>query len=401
MLPSDLEISIAAALKDAKMLVDPLVTVTIAEYHSRPITVSGAVRQPLTFQAEGPTSLLEAIDRAGGVSESAGPEILVTQMQVGTDGKLAPFSRRVSKKGLIDYEDPALNLVLTGGEEVRVPEAAKIYVVGNVKEPSAIKVQDNDQTSVFEALALVKGLTPFYGKVAYVYRVDATGNKTEIAIPLEKILKRKAPDVPLVANDIFYVPDRKGQRIIMTVAGKNRDVRQHRGRHGAHLQQVDFSKANSTMEQKDNLALPAPRQEALLPALPSKCVPRPPAAGAEPDSDESAVSLTHYLWVLRRHVWRIIAFVTTAVVATIIVSSRLTPIYESTATIDVDRQAPSGVVGRCGCRPAVRLRRGPVPGYPDPAHSVRCCSAASGAAFQAERISGSHAGKAGHASVHP
>ena len=32
--------------------------------------------------------------------------------------------------------------------------------------------------------------------------------------------------------------------------------------------------------------------------------------------------------------------------ATFIVSSRLQPIYESTAAVDVDRQAPSGVVGQ-------------------------------------------------------
>ncbi len=39
------------------------------------------------------------------------------------------------------------------------------------------------------------------------------------------------------------------------------------------------------------------------------------------------------------------AFVAICVLATFIVSSRLKPIYESTATVDVDRQAPSEVVG--------------------------------------------------------
>ena len=217
LLPTDLETTIASTLKDAQMLVDPMVTVTIAEYHSRPITVSGAVKQPLTFQAEGPTSLLEAIGRAGGVSESAGPVILVTQMQPGADGKPEPLIRRVSKQGLIDFEDPALNLVLTGGEEVRVPEAPKLYVFGNVREPGAIKLQDKSETSVFEVLASAKGLAPYYGKVAYVYRADASGKKNEIAIPLDQILRRKKPDVPLMANDILYVPDRKGQRLSVAI----------------------------------------------------------------------------------------------------------------------------------------------------------------------------------------
>jgi len=38
--------------------VDPIVTVSVAEYRSRPITVIGAVKNPLTFQATGKVTLL-------------------------------------------------------------------------------------------------------------------------------------------------------------------------------------------------------------------------------------------------------------------------------------------------------------------------------------------------------
>ena len=41
-----------------------------------------------------------------------------------------------------------------------------------------------------------------------------------------------------------------------------------------------------------------------------------------------------------------LAFVTVVVASTIIVSSRMTPYYESTATIDVDRMMPTGVLGQ-------------------------------------------------------
>ena len=51
LLPADLETSIAEALRSENILVDPIVTVTIAEYHSRPISVAGAVKNPITFQA--------------------------------------------------------------------------------------------------------------------------------------------------------------------------------------------------------------------------------------------------------------------------------------------------------------------------------------------------------------
>jgi len=68
--------------------------------------------------------------------------------------------------------------------------------------------------------------------------------------------------------------------------------------------------------------------------------------GPEPEPERPAVPLTHYLWILKRHKWKIAAFILASVVCTYIVSKRLTPIYESTATIDVDLHTPTGVVGQ-------------------------------------------------------
>lgn len=66
----------------------------------------------------------------------------------------------------------------------------------------------------------------------------------------------------------------------------------------------------------------------------------------EGEAEESSVHLSHYLWVIKRHGWKILAFVVVAVAAALIISSRLTPIYESTATVDVDRQMPQGIIGQ-------------------------------------------------------
>src|ERR1035441_5320253 len=68
------------------------------------------------------------------------------------------------------------------------------------------------------------------------------------------------------------------------------------------------------------------------------------------EPETPAVPLSHYLWILRRHRWKMIAFVATCVLATAVVSARLQPIYESTATVDVDRQAPQEVVGQDSAR---------------------------------------------------
>jgi capsular exopolysaccharide synthesis family protein len=96
--------------------------------------------------------------------------------------------------------------------------------------------------------------------------------------------------------------------------------------------------------EKEIRSLPAPASAAALPAIPEQMTIYPPYSYAEPE--EQTVPLSHYLWILKRHRWKIFAFVVTSVIATVVVSSRLTPIYEAVATIDVDRQAPSGIVGQ-------------------------------------------------------
>src|ERR1035438_9316177 len=68
------------------------------------------------------------------------------------------------------------------------------------------------------------------------------------------------------------------------------------------------------------------------------------------EPEAPAVPLSHYFWILRRHRWKIVAFVAACVLATAVVSSRLQPIYESTATVDVDLQAPQEVVGQDSTR---------------------------------------------------
>jgi polysaccharide export outer membrane protein len=210
-MPAELETAIAEALKAAQFIVDPMVTVTVVEYQSRPISVMGAVRKPVTFQASGKVTLLEALARAEGLSVDAGPEILVTSAASGPDH--TSLVRRIRVKALLTAADPALNLTLTGGEDIRVPPADKIFVVGNVRRPGAFALGDDPGTSVLKAVALSEGLMPYAAGKAVIYRREAAGSVNEVPVELSKILARKAPDVALLPNDVLYIPDAKGRRL--------------------------------------------------------------------------------------------------------------------------------------------------------------------------------------------
>src|SRR5262249_39498104 len=64
------------------------------------------------------------------------------------------------------------------------------------------------------------------------------------------------------------------------------------------------------------------------------------------EAGEPSVRLAHCLSVLSRHRWKIPSFIAVCTFATGFISTRLTPIYESTATIDVDRHTPVGIIGQ-------------------------------------------------------
>jgi polysaccharide export outer membrane protein len=209
-MPAELEGRIAGALTEERILVDPVVTVTISEYGSRPVSVVGAVRRPSTFPVSEKITLLDALARAEGLSPEAGGEILVTRpgREAGANARV----ERVEVRELIEAANPAANLPLEGGEEVRVPESGRIFVVGNVKRPGAFRVGDASAFTVLQALALSEGLAPFAAKEAFIFRPSDSGPRKELAVALRKILDRKAPDVPLEVGDILYIPDNRRAR---------------------------------------------------------------------------------------------------------------------------------------------------------------------------------------------
>lgn len=95
-------------------------------------------------------------------------------------------------------------------------------------------------------------------------------------------------------------------------------------------------------EPKPGSVPPAPRTITI--EIPANLLQQQQEKGQE--KENSGVSLSQYLWLISRHKWKVLGFVAFTVVATAVVSSRLTPIYQSTAIIDVDRRAPTGIVGQ-------------------------------------------------------
>jgi polysaccharide export outer membrane protein len=204
LLPRELEAEIARELVDEQILVHPLVAVAIMEYAVRQISVVGDVRIPGQFNITAPITLLEALAKAGWTNAEAGPDLLFSKSTSDPPRKINILQ--------LQNTDPTLNVTLTGGEVVSVPDAPKVWVTGNVAHPQAVPVKNPSDATVLKVVASVEGLTQYYNKTAYIYRPDGTGKRQEIAVPLKDIMHRKAQDVQLYVDDILLIPDDNGTK---------------------------------------------------------------------------------------------------------------------------------------------------------------------------------------------
>ena len=86
-----------------------------------------------------------------------------------------------------------------------------------------------------------------------------------------------------------------------------------------------------------------------LPAVPDyaqEIISQQPIYVPEPEPIEETGQFAHYFWIVRRQWWKIAAFVLVCAVGAFIVSARLNPWYEATATVNIDPEMPRNAVGQ-------------------------------------------------------
>ncbi len=199
-------------------LQNPVVSVRVAEFHSKPITVVGAVVTPGVHSLQGNKTLLQVISEAGGLSSSAGTTIKITRRQ--DEGPIplattAPdtsgeFSvAQVNIHDIIDSTNPKNNILVRPYDVISVQPAESIYVIGAVIHAGGFSVSDHQSLSVLEALSLANGLDKVAEpKNAKVLRFQpGSSTRTQIPVNVKKILAGKDSDFPLMANDILFIPN--------------------------------------------------------------------------------------------------------------------------------------------------------------------------------------------------
>ena len=202
---------------------EPDVAVSVAEYHSQPVSVIGEVRTAGVQQLAGRKTLVEMLSMAGGVGPDAGPTVRITrQSQWGAiplPGATADASGgystvEIDLKSLMDATSPDKNIVILPHDVISIPRADVVYVVGEVGKSGPVALSGGQSITVMEAVSSTGGVlrtaAPNHARI--LRRVGGDQKRTEVAVDLKKIMQGKADDVSLVPGDILIVPDSSGKR---------------------------------------------------------------------------------------------------------------------------------------------------------------------------------------------
>ena len=184
-------------LTDGGFVRNPHVTIFVDEANSQGVTVLGDVNKPGIYPDLGDHKLYEIISEAGGFMQTAGRKVSIIR-----HGEPQPIHVTLPRN-LAD--DLTGNVEIQPGDTVTVPRAPIIYVVGDVGRPSGLLL-DSGSLTVLQALALAGGTnrTAKMGGVRIIRK--GPSGMTETHVPLKKMLEAKAPDMPLLADDILFVP---------------------------------------------------------------------------------------------------------------------------------------------------------------------------------------------------
>lgn len=195
---------------EARLLSDylnnPQVSILIKEYRSRKIYVLGGVAKPGMYELTKTITLLEALSRAGGLSNNAARHAVISRSKKRPQNETIEEPIKVDLKRLLDEGDTSLNVNIHDGDVIQIPSTNSYFVFGEVKSPGLYAI-DKDLT-ILQAITRAGGFT----KIAAPSRTKVirgkNGTEETIKVDISDIIKGdKEKDIYIKADDIVVIPE--------------------------------------------------------------------------------------------------------------------------------------------------------------------------------------------------
>jgi polysaccharide biosynthesis/export protein len=193
----------AKAIEDrmvsAGLMHHPQVSVTIEQYATQDVSVLGQVSKPGPYPIRTPRSILDVLSMAGGLTLVADRNVLVLRHGL----QVARESYFVSNAP--DQHGPDLKIY--PGDTIVVAKVNLVYVLGDVARPGGFPMTSNDSAITLLQTIAEAGST---NKTAVLSGAKllrkSNGSYSVVQVDLGKVLRGKAPDMPLQADDVLFVP---------------------------------------------------------------------------------------------------------------------------------------------------------------------------------------------------
>lgn len=181
---------------------DPQVSVVVQDFRSQVVFAVGEVTRPGSYPLAGDTTVVEILARAGPLSPNAGSEVVVVRpkgrvarpvlpndVSSPQEGEVIRVDMKEVRAGRLDK-----NLRLQANDTVFVPEASRVFVSGEVRNPGAFPFASG--LTIRQAIALAGGFT-----------ADASTKNARVVRPVNgktETLKLKL-DEPIQPGDTIVV----------------------------------------------------------------------------------------------------------------------------------------------------------------------------------------------------
>jgi len=168
--------------------------------------VLGAVGRPGMYELAGPTTILQIISQAGGLTAQAMNELYV--LRQGMDASKTRIT--IDLEDLVIKGNQDLNILLQPKDEVIIPidQLRNVFVYGEVRNPGAIPFLLSKKITLLQAIAQAGGTTDWAKKTRVtIKRKDKkTGKEVKIPVNLKKLISGKTSDIVLEEGDVVIVP---------------------------------------------------------------------------------------------------------------------------------------------------------------------------------------------------
>ena len=181
-------------------LVDPVVTLMVLEYGPRQAVVMGAVEESAAIPLNPllPTTAIQAVGQAGGFAEDA-DRVSAVVLRAQSDGSMLSLSVPASDEAVEMGKDQ----VLQHGDLVIVPKLDRIFVIGQVSQPGAVILPNQETLTVSKAISLRGGFARFASQGGVILIRDGKNIRVDVKAVLSG---DGTKDPELQPGDTVYIP---------------------------------------------------------------------------------------------------------------------------------------------------------------------------------------------------